>query len=66
MDSYTEQLLLKYMDDFVQQVKDEFLADGQFVIGDATSAHFADMVKLGWDAMAYSAKLEADLKDENK
>lgn len=62
MDSYVKELLLKKMDEFVKQVEDEFLADGQFVVGDATSAHFADMVEMGWDAMAYSAKLEADLK----
>lgn len=62
MSDAVKNLLLDKLDEFVKEV--EFMSDGEFVMGEATSAHFADAVELVWNSMGYSAKLEAGLVNE--
>lgn len=62
MTDSVKNLLLQKLDEFVREV--EFMSDGEFPMGDATSAHFADAVEVVWNSMGYSAKLEASLSDE--
>jgi hypothetical protein len=57
MTDTVKEILVKKMDEFILEVG--VMADGDFMIGDATSVHFADAVELMWNAMGYSAKLEA-------
>lgn len=56
-------LLLEKLDEWMEEVKD--FADGEFVIGEATTSHMADAVELVWNSMGYSAKLQADLDEDH-
>lgn len=55
-------LLVAKMDEFIANILPEIEFDKQFVVGDVTAVHLADAAKVVFDAMCYSAKLEAEEK----
>ena len=57
MTEQVKEILVGKMDEFIREVG--ITTDGEFMIGDGTANHFADAVELIWNAMGYSAKLEA-------
>lgn len=58
-----KEILIKKLDEFLDEVHS--LADGEFAIGNKTSYFFANAIEIIWNAMAYSAKLEAQLLVES-
>jgi hypothetical protein len=62
MTDQVKNILLNHLDSFLEEVG--VLADmGEFPVGDATSSYMADAVEVVWNAMGYSAKLQAEISE---
>jgi hypothetical protein len=63
MTDQVKNILLNHLDSFLEEVG--VIADmGEFVVGEATSAHMADAVEVVWNSMNYSARLESECGNE--